>query len=199
MPYRYRANCTKCDYGSDLLWLPWALYQRPSGHTFEVAQQLVWCPGCGKVTLAEYLNSSKTIEKLRAIPAIKNVYEQPETEWSPAEIEAVLGYTRYPQILHLHENVTAYKAWGARQAVMMRGALELHAQWRRTRKSLAHCLTCGSTRFTPLPVDDKSEPMDAKHPSCGGTLKFTNRTKVKRRPRPTIWTLEGKYVGESTA
>jgi hypothetical protein len=82
---------------------------------------------------------------------------------------------------------------------MMKGALELHAQWRRARKSPARCLSCGNMRFTTLPVDDKGEPTDANHPRCGGTLTFTKGTKVKRRPRPTIWTLEGKYVGESAA
>src|ERR1043165_1830066 len=105
MPTQYQVTCTKCDYQSELIWLSWTLYQRPSGHTHELAKQLVWCSACAKVTYAEFLHSLKTMEQLRAIPGIKKGWANLKTgyQWPEAEIEAVRAYTRYPGYRGLHD------------------------------------------------------------------------------------------------
>lgn len=197
MPTQYQVTCTKCDYQSELIWLSWTLYQRRSGHTHELAKQLAWCPACARVTYAEFLHSLKTMEQLRAIPGIKKGWANLKTgyPWSEAEIEAVRAYTRYPGYRNLHDAVFYYTKWDIRQAIILKGALEAHARWRKARKSPAHCLTCGATKFTPLPVSADEVPMETKHPGCGGKLKFKKKGTVKRTPYPHVWTPEGKYIG----
>lgn len=197
MPTQYQVTCSKCDYKSDLIWLSETFYRRPSGDEHELAKQLVWCPSCSRVTFAEYLHSLKIMEQLLAIPHIKKGEASLKTgcQWSEAEIEAVRAYTRYPGYILLHQNVFCYNKWDIRQAMILQYKLKLHAKWRKARKSPAHCLTCGKTKFFPLPVDADENPVDTKHPGCGGTLKFIKKRTVKRTPYPEVWTPEGKYIG----
>lgn len=193
MLYSYQVGCDRCGLRAEVLWPQWACYQWPTGMTIEIAQCWAWCADCGSVSVAEALKSVEQMDHLLILPVIAQAYDDETKAWRADDINAVLGYARYPRLTNLYGTLTYWKKWNVRQSVVLLNTLNLHRGWRLERASPPRCLTCGGTDIIPLAVDHEGDPSPNPHPACGGTIRIVRTRKI--RARRLLWTTEGEVIG----
>lgn len=152
MPYSGSAECDQCDYRIEVS-TSWhgveGIYHLSRALRIPLVGRYAWCNECGEIRLAERLPTVAEIRtELRA--SFWNVNAWGRELWSCTKADSqgsVVTRRRHRQVL---------------RAMLA---------WRKSRKSPARCLSCGSCNHE-ITHFDSNDLKSVVHPTCGGTIRF---------------------------